>query len=124
MTTSYEISNYEYGISLEDIKGTTTNMAKVVIPKYMTNMKTGLKQSKEIINKNLFVNASDCKIKVPTTIKTQGYITVSKYPNELLDFSNKVILDEKGNPYIPKDSTFIIEVLYEDVANMHLTGKV
>ena len=124
MTTSYEISNYEYGINLENIKGVTTDSAKVVIPKYMINMKTGLQQSKEVINKNLFVNAPDCRIKVPSIIKTQGYYTVSKYPNELLDFSNKAMLDEKGNPYIPKDSTFIIEVLYEDVANMHLTGKV
>ena len=124
MTTSYEVSNYEYGISLEDIKGTTTTSIKAVIPKYMTNMKTGLKQSKEIINKNLFVNAADCKIKTPTTIKSQGYYTVWKYPNEILDFSNKVMLDDNGNPYIPKDSTFIIEVLYEDVVNMHLTGKV
>lgn len=123
LVDNYQVSNYEFGRTLDEkIRGTSIVKAKVGIPKLMTNMTISSTDSKKLINKNLFVNASDCKIDVPNTITTRGYCTVEKYKTEVINFSNKAMEDELGK-YIPKNTPVMIEVLYNDVLNMHIIGK-
>lgn len=123
MISEYKVSNYEYGKTVEEkIYGSTLVRAKVVIPKLMTNMNTGLYESKMVINKNLFINAPDCKITTPSTIKCKGYCTVEKYSNEVINMDSKTKTDGNG-VYIPKDTPIMIEVLYEDLLNMHIVAK-
>lgn len=123
-TDKYEVSNYEFGKTLnKKIMGTTILRAKIGIPKLMTNMTMSEFDSKKNINKNLFINAPDCKISVPNTITTRGYCTIEKYKTEVINFSNKVKIDDNGNKYIDKGTPVMIEVLYNDVLNMHITGK-
>jgi hypothetical protein len=124
MVSEYKISNYEFGkIADERIGGTTISKAKVIIPKLMTNMTTGLYEKKMVVNRNLFANAPDCKISVPATIQCQGYYTVEKYSTEIINLSNKAIKDGSGRTYIPKNTPVMLEVLYEDLLNIHLIGK-
>lgn len=123
MVSKYQISNYEVAVTVEDIYGSTINKAKVAISKFMANMKTGNYETKKPINRNLFINASDCAIKPSAVINTRGYCTLEKYSTEVINLANKTSEDSNGNIYIPKGTKLLVEVLYEDKLNMHITGK-
>lgn len=116
----YSVSNYEYCKNVSPVDGNNIKTMDVIIPKYMTNMKTGKYKKKIIINRNLFINDSDCKINVSKTVTEQGYYTIGTYPNEKLDFSNK--MDSNGK--IPPGTSFLLETMYEDPTTSKLTGKV
>ena len=120
MYQSYKVSNYEYCTNVEDITNPRISTMKVAIPKYMTNMEPGNWTKKVPIRESMFVNADDCKPKPIGTITEQGYYTISKYPNETLDFSSKI--NNRG--VIPAGTQFLSEVLFEDIESIKLTGKV
>lgn len=117
---NYEVSNYEYCKNVVKIENTQPTSMKVYIPKYMPNVSGGNWRHKVAINSNLFVNASGCAVSAPRTVIEQGYYTVKPYSNEVLDFTKKA----KKFGYIPKGSTFLLEVMYEDPETIKLTGKV
>ena len=123
MIQQYSVNNYEYGILVEPIDGDKLIEAKVGIKKLMPMMTINDKHKKEYINKNLFVNASDCKISVSNTIELQNYITLSKYvSDDPIPMKDKTVT-ENGKKYIPSGEPIMIEVLYGDVKNMHLIRK-
>jgi hypothetical protein len=121
MVTKYQISNYEFGKTVERINGTTILSAKVAIPKLMTNMSMGLYNTKKVINQNLFINASDCRLKTPATVTCRGYCTLEKYSTEVINMSNKAVTG--STTYIPVGTKIMVEVLFEDTLNMHIIGK-
>lgn len=120
----YKISNYEMCQNVTEITDIDITEMKCVIPKYMSNMLTGPRQTKTWLNQGMFANAPDCKVSIPSTITQQGYITVPKYENEVLDFTSKCLKDDDENLYIPRNTNFMVEVLYEDLMSIRLTGKV
>lgn len=124
MVDAYQINNYEYGKTVENkIKGSTIRVAKLAIPKFMTSMEMGLYDTKVAVNGNVFVNAPECAVSTPVLINCRGYCTIEKYSTEVINLSNKAKKDKSGGTYIPKGTKIMVEILYEDVLNMHIIGK-
>lgn len=119
----YNIDSYEYFRNVAKIPAVPSTI-KAYIPKYMPYVTEGNWSKPYPISLGAQKNASECKVKLPSTVTEQGYITLSHYANENPDFTSKAVLDSSGNLVVLAGNTFMAEVLYNDPTDIKFTGKV
>lgn len=87
-------------------------MLRIRIPRLMVNISR--ETERIIFDRNIFVNAPDCKILSTNMIETQNFITVPKTAN--CDLSHIVVWDEElGKHIIPDNSSIICACFYNDL---------
>jgi len=92
--TDVTLSQNEYGFLVGKQYYANSTFA-ITIPKLMPNV---TKPNTEPFNRNILVNAKDCKPSVGNSIKVQNYITVKRSPNCTL-------LHKAGRDYIVPSGT-------------------
>ena len=94
------------------IHGLNDTMIKIKIPRLMVNIPR--ETERIIFDRNIFVNAPDCKILSSNTIETQNFITVPKTAN--CDLTHIAVWDEELGKYIiPDNSSIICACFYNDL---------
>lgn len=121
--TDYNIDNYEYFRNVEMIVPKPATI-KSYIPKYMPYVTEGNWKSPCPISLGTQLNASGCRVSIPSTVTEQGYVTLSHYSNEQPDFSSKAVEVSPGVWRVLPGNTFMAEVLYNDATDIKFTGKV
>jgi hypothetical protein len=120
---AYEIEFNEYFRSVELLDAVPETI-KAYFPKFMPNINEGNWSKKYVIDRSFLVNDSSCSVKLPTTVTEQGYMTISRYPNEAPDFTYKIVELSDGTHKIPIGTQFMAEFLHGDIMTGHFTGKV
>ncbi len=121
--TDYNNDNFEYFRNVERIKPVPETI-KSYIPKYMPKVMEGDWQAKYPITiESLQANAPECRVQLPKVLLTQGYVTLSHYPNEHPDYTEKAE-EIEGKLMIEIGNQFIAEVLYSDASEIKFIGKV
>lgn len=121
----FALNTEEKFMNVEDIAETPETI-KAYFPKLMPKIEMGEAANTSIklqIDRGIFVNASDCAVcNTPSVVNGQNYITLSPHSNERPNYRAKAEL--RNNVYIvPKHSTFIAEILNDDIQSIFFTGK-
>ena len=124
LTSALKLNPKETFVNVEDIPETPTEI-KGYIPKLMPKIPLGegpIDNLKYPIDDSVFLNASDCKvIATPRVVNGRNYLIIRPRDNEYPNFRSKAVF-ENGRYIVKKHSTFTMEVLHEDIADIRFTG--
>lgn len=105
-----DMSQLEFARTVGVHKLTDTKL-RIRIPRFMVNITRDFERIS--FNRNIFINAPDCKISANNRLEAQNYITVPKTAN--CDLSHIAVRDDNGVLIIPDNSSVICACFYNDL---------
>lgn len=114
----FSVNYFEYGFLTEDTDA-DAEAFKLYIPKLMpTYPRTEPSEINWAFNNVIFINDVDCLPRSSSRITTQNYVTVPRYASR--NFSARA--DENGK--IPKGTRFIVQIMDNNLRDMHISDMV
>lgn len=74
----FNLNEEENGVLVEGTRYSAESF-KMYIPRLMPNISRSNKSTRVSFDRNIFLNGSDCKPNVNSSVTTQGYISIKKY---------------------------------------------
>lgn len=117
----YNINSKEYCFNLEPVNAQPRSM-KVNIPVLMPLIvKDKPTEHIERLDINgLLCNDVECRPYIDGVVTIQNYITLQCYIGESPNFEFK----SDSNGIVPRFNKFIVDIIHNDVMNMHFTGQI